>query len=308
MAPGLLVSIIVFILVVIIIAKTAVVVPQQSQYVIESLGKYSKTLQAGFHILIPFVDRIAYRFSVKEEAMDIPEQICITADNVQVGVDGIIYLRVIDSERAAYGVGNYLFAVSQLTQTTLRSEIGKLELDKTFEARSHINASVVQEVDKATENWGVKVMRYEIKNIVPPPDIIAAMEKQMRAEREKRAAILQSEGERDSKINSAEGEKQRVIKESEAQRQRQMLEAQGQADAILSVAKATAEGIQMVGKTLTGVGGTEAMQLRIAEQYIHELGKIAKSGNTIVLPANLADLGSMITMAKGLMNPTPSKA
>lgn len=295
------VALIFFGLVVITLFKTAVIVPQQHAYVVESLGKYSRTLGAGLHFLIPWVDRIAYRHSLKEEAVDIPEQICITSDNVQVGVDGVLYMRLMDPERASYGVSNYLFAVSQLTQTTLRSEIGKLELDKTFEARTHINANVVSEVDKATESWGIKVLRYEIKNIVPPADVISAMEKQMRAEREKRASILQSEGERDSKINQAEGEKQRVIKESEASRQRQVNEAQGQAEAILSVAQATAEGIKLIGTSIQGTGGQDAMQLRIAEQFIGEFGKIAQRGNTIVLPANLTDIGSMITLARGLL-------
>ncbi len=293
---------IVFVIVAIItIAKTAVIVPQQMAYVIEFFGKYSRTLGAGFHFLIPWADKIAYRHSLKEEALDIAEQLCITADNVQVGVDGVLYLRILDPERASYGIGNYLFAVTQLTQTTLRSEIGKLELDKTFEARAHINQNVVQEVDKATEAWGVKVLRYEIKNIVPPADVISAMEKQMRAEREKRASILQSEGERDSKINQAEGEKQRVIKESEASRQSQVNEAQGEAEAILSVAKATAEGLRMISDAINNQGGAEAVQLRIAEKYIGEFGKIAQKGNTIVLPANLTEVGSMITLAKGLL-------
>src|SRR5262249_57047143 len=217
------------ILVIIVIAKTATVVPQQSAYVIENLGKYSRTLQAGFHILVPFVERIAYRHSLKEEAMDIPEQVCITKDNVQVAVDGILYLQILDPERASYGISNYIFAITQLAQTTLRSEIGKIELDRTFEERTHINGQVVSEVDKASEAWGVKVLRYEIKNITPPQDVIAAMEKQMRAEREKRAVILQSEGERDAAINSAEGQKQQVIKASEAKKQQQINEAEGQA-------------------------------------------------------------------------------
>lgn len=294
---------IVFVVVAIItVAKTAVIVPQQMAYVIEFFGKYSRTLGAGFHFLIPWADKIAYRHSLKEEALDIPEQICITADNVQVGVDGVLYLRVLDPERASYGIGNYLFAVTQLTQTTLRSEIGKLELDKTFEARAHINANVVNEVDKATEAWGVKVLRYEIKNIVPPADVISAMEKQMRAEREKRASILQSEGERDSKINQAEGEKQRVIKESEASRERQVNEAHGEAEAILSVAKATADSLKMIGESISTQGGAEAVHLRIAEQFIGEFGKIAQKGNTIVLPANLTEIGSMVALAKGLLS------
>ena len=286
----------------IIVFKTAVIVPQQMAYVIESFGKYSRTLDAGFHFLLPFVDRIAYRHSLKEEAMDIAEQVCITTDNVQVSVDGVLYLKVLDPERASYGIGNYLFAVSQLTQTTMRSEIGKLELDKTFEARGHINANIVSEVDKASEAWGIKVLRYEIKNIIPPHDVLSAMEKQMRAEREKRASVLTSEGERDAKINQAEGEKQRVIKESEAVFQKQVNEAKGQAEAILSVAHATAEGLRVVGTAIAESGGKDAVHLRIAEQYIHEFGKIAQKSSTVVLPANLTDLGSMIAMAKGMLH------
>lgn len=281
--------------------KGLVIVPQQQAFVIEKLGKYKCTLDAGWHFIIPVVSRVAYKHSLKEEAIDIEEQICITSDNVQVAVDGILYLKVLNPERASYGITDYLFAVAQLTQTTLRSEIGKLELDRTFEARAAVNAAVVQEVDKASDAWGVKVLRYEIKNITPPKDVLSAMEKQMRAEREKRASILQSEGERDSKINQAEGEKQRAIKESEAVMQAQINEARGEAEAILAVAKATAEGLKTVAESLTSSGGDKAMELRIAEQYVHELGKIAHSGNTIVLPANLTDVGSMITMAKGLL-------
>lgn len=298
------------VLIIVAILKTAVVVPQQMTYVVERLGKYSRTLEAGFHILIPFIDRVAYKHSLKEEAIDVPEQVCITSDNVQVGVDGIIYMKVLDPKAASYGTSNYYFAVSQLAQTTLRSEIGRIELDKTFEARQTINANVVLELDKASEHWGIKVLRYEIKNITPPHDVLSAMEKQMRAEREKRAAILQSEGERDARINNAEGEKQRVIKESEARMTAQVNEAKGEADAILAVADATAKGLSAVAESLSKGGGSEAMQLRIAEQYISELGKIAKSSNTIVLPANLTDIGSMITMAKGLIKSpasTPAK-
>ena len=189
----------------VVIAKTAIVVPQQNAYVVEYLGKYRKTMQAGFHILIPFVERIAYRHNLKEHAVDIPEQICITRDNVQVGVDGVLYMKVLDAQRASYGIGDFIFAISQLAQTTLRSEIGKIDLDRTFEERGTINASVVMELDKASDPWGVKVLRYEIKNINPPQDVLSAMEKQMRAEREKRAVILTSEGERDARINEAEG-------------------------------------------------------------------------------------------------------
>jgi len=285
------------VLVLIVIAKTAVVVPQQSSFVVEQLGKFSRTIQAGFHILIPFVDRIAYRHTLKEQAIDITEQICITRDNVQVGVDGVLYLQVLDARQASYGITNYIFAISQLAQTTLRSQIGKIELDRTFEERATINANVVSELDKASEPWGVKVLRYEIKSINPPRDVIQAMEKQMRAEREKRAVILTSEGERDAKINQAEGEKQRVIKESEAQRQQQINVAHGEAEAILAVATATAEGLKRVAEAVATQGGREAMQLRIAEDYVTQLGNLARTANTLVVPANLSDIASMIALA-----------
>ncbi|MYC67722.1 MAG: paraslipin [Acidobacteriia bacterium] len=285
------------VLAVVVIAKTAVVVPQQSQYVVERLGRYAGTLDAGFHILVPFLDAIRYKHSLKESAVDIPEQICITSDNVQVGVDGVLYLKVLDAKRASYGIGNYLFAITQLAQTTLRSEIGKIELDKTFEERAHINTQVVDELDKATDPWGVKVLRYEIKNINPPHDVLAAMEKQMRAEREKRATILDSEGVRDAAINTAEGEKQKIIKESEATKQQQINEAQGEAAAITTVATATAEGIRMVAEAINAPGGYQAVQLRVAEQYVEKLGMLAKENNTMILPANLADVSSIIATA-----------
>ena len=242
--------IVIAVIVVIVLGKTATVVPQQSAFVIENLGKYSRTLQAGFHILIPFVEKVAYRHSLKEIAIDIAEQICITRDNVQVGVDAVLYMQVMDPHLASYGITNFGFAISQLAQTTLRSEIGKIELDRTFEARGQINTNVVSELDKASAPWGVKVLRYEIKNITPPRDVLQAMEKQMRAEREKRAVVLTSEGERDAKINAAEGDKQRVIKQSEANKQQQINEAEGQAQAILAVATATAEGLRQVGIAL----------------------------------------------------------
>ncbi len=281
--------------------KTAVVVPQQNAYVVERLGRFSGVLEAGFHILVPFVDVIRYRHMLKEQAIDIPEQVCITRDNVQVGVDGILYLKVMDPERASYGISNYVFAITQLAQTTLRSEMGKIELDKTFEERSQINIQVVTEVDKASESWGVKVLRYEIKNITPPQDVIAAMEKQMRAEREKRSVILTSEGERDAAINTAEGQKQQVIKASEAKKQQQINEAEGQASAILAVARATSEGIRSVAEAIKADGGFEAVQLRVAEQYVDRFGAIAKSGNTLVVPANLADVGSMLALAMNVI-------
>ncbi len=268
--------------------KIVVVVPQQNAYVVERLGKFSGVLDAGMHILVPFMDVIRYRHMLKEQAIDIPEQVCITKDNVQVGVDGILYLKIMDPERASYGISNYIFAITQLAQTTLRSEVGKIDLDKTFEERSHINTQVVTEVDKASDAWGVKVLRYEIKNITPPQDVIAAMEKQMRAEREKRAVILQSEGERDAAINTAEGQKQQVIKASEAKKQQQINEAEGQAAAILAVARATAEGIRSVAQAIGSEGGFEAVQLRVAEQYINQFGHLAKAGNTLVVPASLS--------------------
>jgi len=290
------------ILVLIVLAKTAVVVPQQSGYVVETLGRYNRTIQAGFHILVPFIDRIAYKHNLKEDAMDISEQICITRDNVQVGVDGVLYLQVLEASKASYGITNYRFAIIQLAQTTLRSEIGKIELDRTFEERQTINAHVVAELDKASAPWGVKVLRYEIKNINPPKDILGAMEKQMRAEREKRAVVLTSEGERDAKINQAEGDKQRVIKESEGTKQRQINEAQGQASAILAVATATAEGLKQVGEALAGRGGLEAMQLRIAEAYVKQFGTLAsEASSTLVVPANLSDVASMIALATNVV-------
>ena len=291
---------VVVVLVLVVIGKTAIVVPQQNAYVVEYLGKYRKTMQAGFHILIPFVERIAYRHNLKEHAVDIPEQICITRDNVQVGVDGVLYMKVLDAQRASYGIGDFIFAISQLAQTTLRSEIGKIDLDRTFEERGTINASVVMELDKASDPWGVKVLRYEIKNINPPQDVLSAMEKQMRAEREKRAVILTSEGERDARINEAEGGKQQVIKESEASKQQKINEAEGEAEAILTVATATAEGLRRVADALQTTGGDRAMQLRIAEQYIEEFGRLAKTGNTFVVPSNLSDIASMIALATGI--------
>jgi len=301
MTGALFVMVVLAVLVVTIVAKTAVVVPQQSAYVVERLGKYRGTLQAGFHILIPFIDTVRYKHSLKETAVDIPEQVCITRDNVQVHVDGVLYLQVLTPERASYGVADYEFAISQLAQTTLRSEMGKIDLDRTFEERAHINVAIVQELDKASEPWGIKVLRYEIKNITPPKDVLAAMEKQMRAEREKRATVLTSEGQRDAAVNVAEGEKQQVIKASEANKQQQMNEAEGAASAILAIATATAEGIRRVAEATQVPGGMEAVQLRVAEQYVTQFGELAKAGNTLVLPANLTDVGSMIALAMNVI-------
>ena len=293
------------VLVIFVIAKTAVVVPQQSAYIVERLGKYRGTLDAGFHMLVPFFDAIRYRHSLKETAIDIPEQICITRDNVQVGVDGVLYLKVLNPERASYGAADYFFAISQLAQTNLRSEVGKIDLDRTFEERTQINTQVVGELDKASTPWGIKVLRYEIKNISPPKDVLAAMEKQMRAEREKRAVILTSEGERDAAINQAEGQKQQVIKASEAKKQQQINEAEGAASAILAIAGATADGIRRVAEATQVPGGYEAVQLRVAEQYITKFGELAKAGNTLVLPASVSDVGSMIALAMNVIGRRP---
>jgi regulator of protease activity HflC (stomatin/prohibitin superfamily) len=297
MEGALIVFILVALLVLFVLYKTAVVVPQQSAYVVERLGRYHATLNAGFHLLVPFVDAIRYQHTLKEQAIDIPAQVCITRDNVQVGVDGVLYMKVLNPERASYGIANYVFAISQLAQTTLRSEVGKIDLDRTFEERTSINAAVVGELDKASESWGVKVLRYEIKNIEPPADVLAAMEKQMRAEREKRAVILTSEGQRDAAINTAEGEKQQVIKASEASRQQQMNEAEGQAAAIRAVASATAQGIREVAAAIRTDGGMEAVQLRVAEQYVTQFGEIARTTNTVVVPANVSDVAGMIAAA-----------
>ncbi len=308
MDAGLIVLFLLAVLVLFILAKTAVVVPQQSAYIVERLGRYSGTLNAGFHILIPFLDVIRYRHSLKEVAIDIAEQICITRDNVQVSVDGVLYLKVLNAERASYGITNFVFAISQLAQTTLRSEVGKIELDRTFEERTNINTSVVSELDKASDPWGVKVLRYEIKNIKPPRDVLDAMEKQMRAEREKRAVILNSEGIRDAAINEAEGRKQEVIKNSEAKRTQQINEAEGEAAAIRSVAGATAEGIVKVAEAIQSPGGDQALQLRVAEQYITEFGNLAKEGNSLIMPASVSDVGSMVAMAMNVIKQGSSAA
>jgi regulator of protease activity HflC (stomatin/prohibitin superfamily) len=311
-SAALVIAIVVAVFAIFVVVKTAVVVPQQSAFVVERLGKFQAVLDAGFHILLPFIDVIRYRHTLKEQALDIPEQVCITGDNVQVAVDGLLYLKVLDPQRASYGIADYYYAISQLAQTALRSEVGKISLDRTFEERGHINAQVVTELDKASAPWGVKVLRYEIKNITPPHDVLAAMEKQMRAEREKRAVILGSEGERDAAINSAEGQKQQVIKASEAKRQQQINEAEGQANAIQAIAVATAEGIRKVAEAISSEGGVEAVQLRVAEKYVEQFGHIARTTNTVVLPATLSDVGSMIALAmnvlKGARPPEPPRA
>jgi len=303
---ALIVLLVIAVFVLFVVFKTAVVVPQQSAYVVERLGRYHATMNAGFHLLVPFIDVIRYRHSLKETAWDIAAQVCITRDNVQVGVDGILYLKVLNPERASYGISDYLFAITQLAQTTLRSEVGKIDLDRTFEERGTINTQVVSELDKASEAWGVKVLRYEIKNITPPQDVLAAMEKQMRAEREKRAVILTSEGQRDAAINNAEGAKQQVIKASEASRQQQINEAEGQAQAILAVASATAEGIRRVAEAIRNDGGIEAVQLRVAEQYVEQFGNLAKSTTSVIVPASVSDVAGMIAAAMKVFGSVPA--
>ncbi|MEA2326535.1 MAG: hypothetical protein QOE68_1494 [Thermoanaerobaculia bacterium] len=306
--PSLLVAFVVVIFLMIMISRVARVVPQQNAWIVERLGKYSATLNAGFHILVPFLDTVRYKHSLKEVALDVPEQVCITRDNVQVAVDGVLYFKVLDPARASYGISDYTYAISQLAQTNLRSEIGKIELDRTFEERTNINLMVVSEVDKASEAWGVKVLRYEIKNINPPQDVLAAMEKQMRAEREKRATVLQSEGQRDAAINAADGDKQQVIKASEAKKQQAINEAEGQAAAIQSVAIATANGIKQIADAIKTPGGYEAMQLRLAEEYIKQFGQLAKSGNSMIIPANLSDVSSIIAMATNVFKQSTHEA
>lgn len=287
--------------VIVALFKTARIVPQRQQFVVEKLGKYSRTLDAGFHILIPFLDKVAYKHSLKEVAIDVPSQMCITKDNIAVEIDGILYMQVVDAKAASYGIENFMFASSQLAQTTLRSEIGKIELDRTFEERETINSEVVHAVDKASDPWGVKILRYEIKDILPPATVRDALEKQMRAERERRAVVAESEGEKEAKINVSEGMKQEAINLSEAEKQKQINEAQGKAEEIQLIATATAQGIRKVAEAIEAPGGSEAVSLRVAEQYIQEFGKLAKENNTMILPGNLTDVGSMVaTITKTL--------
>lgn len=284
------------------------IVPQKSAYIVERLGRYHYTLEAGMHFLVPFLDKVAYKHTLKEQAVDVPPQQCITRDNITVEVDGILYMQVVDAQRASYGIGNYLFATSQLAQTTMRSEMGKLELDKSFEERDHINGAIVAAVDKASDPWGIKVTRYEIKNISPPQTIRDAMEKQMRAEREKRALIAESEGDRQAKINRAEGTKQEAIARSEGEKQKRMNEAEGRAFEITRVAVATAEGIRKIAEAIEQSGGREAVNLRLAEQYITEFGNLAKANNSMIIPGNLADVAGFIKAAGSVLKQTTDAA
>lgn len=285
------------ILIILLIARASYIVPQRSVYIVERLGKYSRQLHAGFHIIVPFFDKISYKHSLKEMVIDVPEQVCITRDNIAVEVDGILYFRVVDPQKASYGINNYMFATTQIAQTTMRSVMGKLDLDQTFEEREHINGQIVEAADKASDPWGIKVTRYEIKDIKPPKSIKDAMEKQMRAEREKRALIAQSEGEKQAQINRADGEKQEKIALSEGERQKKINEAMGQASEIEKIAAATAAGIKLIAEAIQEPGGQQALQLRVAEQYLQQFGKLAKASNTMIIPSNLSDMASMIASA-----------
>ncbi len=280
--------------VVIVILKSARIVPQRSNYVVERLGKYNRTLDSGFHFLIPFVDKVAYQHTLKEEVIDVERQACVTRDNIQVGINGVLYIQVVDAHKASYGINNYRYAASQLAQTTMRSIIGQTDLDKTFEERARINEVVVQALDEAATPWGIKVLRYEISDIELPLSIKDALEQQMRAERERRAAIAKSEGERQAMINVSEGQKQEIINLSEAEKQKQINEAEGRAREIELIAAATAEGLTKIAQAIQQPGGQDAVSLRVAEQYVKEFGNLAKEANTLILPAQLADIGSAV--------------
>jgi regulator of protease activity HflC (stomatin/prohibitin superfamily) len=291
----------------ILLASMIKIVPQRTAIIVERLGKYRATFSAGFQILIPFIDKVRYRHTLKEQAIDVPSQVCITRDNISVEVDGILYLQVLDAQKASYGIDNYRFASIQIAQTTMRSIIGKLELDKTFEERETINVSIVEAVDKASEPWGVKVTRYEVKNIIPPQSIKDAMEKQMRAEREKRAIIAESEGAKQAKINVAEGDKQSLIKNSEGEMQKRINEAAGRSSEIEQIATATSNGLRAISSAISEENGLNAVNLRIAEQYLNAFGNIAKTNNTLIIPSNLSDISGAIATATSVFNEIKDK-
>lgn len=297
----------VILLVFILVASMVKVVPQRTAIIVERLGKYRATFTAGFQVLIPFVDKVRYRHTLKEQAIDVPSQVCITRDNIAVEVDGILYLQVLDPQKASYGIDNYRFASIQIAQTTMRSIIGKLELDRTFEERETINVSIVEAVDKASEPWGVKVSRYEVKNISPPQTIRDAMEKQMRAEREKRAIIAESEGTKQAKINVAEGDKQELIKKSEGEMQKRINEATGRASEIEQVAVATANGLRAISIAISEENGLNAVNLRIAEQYLSAFGNLAKMNNTMIIPGNMSDIAGVVATATSVFNESRDK-
>jgi regulator of protease activity HflC (stomatin/prohibitin superfamily) len=307
MTASTIILVIVILFIIVAVLSTFKVVPQRSVYIIERLGKFNRALEAGFHILIPFIDKVAYKQNLKEQALDVASQICITKDNIAVEVDGVLYLQVIDPQKASYGIDNYKFAVIQISQTTMRSVIGKMELDKTFEERETVNATIVEAVDRASGPWGIKVSRYEVKNISPPQSIKDAMEKQMRAEREKRALIAESEGDKQAKINRAEGEKQQTIALSEGEKQRRINEASGKASEIEMVAVATAKGIREIAQSINEEGGLSAVNLRIAEQYLTEFGKLAQTNNTMIVPANLSDIAGVISSVTSVVSKTKTE-
>jgi regulator of protease activity HflC (stomatin/prohibitin superfamily) len=304
MIPSTIILVVLILFLLIAFLSTFKVVPQRSVFIVERLGKFSRSLEAGFHILIPFIDKVAYKQNLKEQAIDVASQICITKDNIAVEVDGILYLQVIDPQKASYGIDNYRFAVIQISQTTMRSVIGKMELDKTFEERETVNGTIVDAVDKASGPWGIKVSRYEVKNISPPQSIRDSMEKQMRAEREKRALIAESEGDKQAKINRAEGVKQETIAFSEGEKQRRINEASGRASEIELVAVATAKGIREIALSINEEGGMNAVNLRIAEQYLSEFGKLAKTNNSMIVPADLSDIAGIISSITSVLNKT----
>lgn len=299
--PPIMIGLVILFAVVYTMAKCIRIVPQKQAWIVQRVGKYFTTLEAGLHILIPFIDVVAYKHTLKEQAIDVPPQQCITRDNITVEIDGILYLIVADPVKASYGIGNYLFATTQLAQTTMRSEVGKLELDRTFEERVFINSSIVEAVDKASDPWGVKVTRYEIKNISPPQTIRDAMEKQMRAEREKRATIAESEGERQARINSADGQRQEAIAKSEGEKLRRINEAQGRSQEITMVATATAAGLREIALAINEPGGASAVNLRLAEQYITEFGQLAKTNNSMIIPTDLANIAGVIKAASSVL-------
>jgi regulator of protease activity HflC (stomatin/prohibitin superfamily) len=292
-----LVALIVFGVVITFIMKAVRIVPQQHAWVVERLGKFHTAMSPGLNIVIPFVDRVAYKHSLKEVPLDTPSQVCITRDNTQLHVDGVLFFQVTDPQRASYGASNYVVAITQLAQTTLRSVIGKLELDKTFEEREFINHSVVSAIDEAAMNWGVKVLRYEIKDLTPPAEILRAMQAQITAEREKRALIASSEGRKQEQINIATGQREAAIAKSEGDKQAQINNAQGQAAAVLTVAEATAEAIRKVAQSLELPGGMEAVNLKVAEKYVDAFAGMARTNNTLIVPANFADVGTLIATA-----------
>ena len=295
------------VLLVVILFKTARVVPQRQEFIVERLGKFSKTLSAGLHILIPFLDVVRYKRTLKEEVFEVSKQNCITKDNVALGIDGVLYLQVINSKFSCYGIDDYRIAAQNLAQTSLRSVIGKMDLDKTFEERERINQAVVAAVDEAAQNWGIKVLRYEVKDIEVSPDIMNAMEKQMTAERDKRAAIAQSEAERQSKINLAQGEKEQSILTSEGQKQELINKAEGAAAEIKLKADATAEAITTVAESLNKKGGEQAASLEVAKQYVKEFGNLAKENNTLIIPSDVSNVSSMLATAMSVIDKTKKK-